>query len=83
MHHCFAGATSIAIVKLLLRGGADPNKCDKDKRTPLHIAVSTNVGDSNVTSEMEASLIAAAADGAAVDVFGRTPLHYAFVKSKK
>ena len=77
------GAASIAIVKYLLKGGADPNKSDRDKRTPLHTAVNKNVGDSNVTSEMEASLIAAGVDSAAIDAFGRMPLHYAFINSKK
>ena len=77
------GAASIAIVKYLLKGGADPSKSDRDKQTPLHTAVNKNVGDSNITSEMEASLIAAGADSAAIDAFGRMPLHYAFINGKK
>ena len=71
----------MAIVKMLLRAGADLARCDKDKATPLHVAVNTNDGDSNATSEVEACLIAAGADGGAADGFGRIPLHYAFIVS--
>ncbi len=67
------------MVKALLRGGADPNKCDDEKRTPLHDTVDFNAIDANVTSEMEAALIAAGADSAAVDKKGMVALHYAFV----
>ena len=63
----------------MVRAGADPNKLDKGKRTPLHDAVDNNLDDANVTSEMEAALIAVGVDSTAVDVNGRMALHYAFI----
>ena len=79
----FTDNHSIAIVKTLLRGGADPNECDAQNRTPLHDAIDNNYADANVTSEMEAALIAAGVDSAAVDEFGRMALHYAFIDKNK
>ncbi len=70
-------------MKTLLSEGADPKICDKNRRTPLHEAVNNNAASVNVTSEMEAALISAGADCAAVDEFGRMPLHYVFIDCNK
>ena len=67
----------------MVSAGADPNKCDDDRRTPLHDAAENNFDDANVTSEMEAALIAAGVDSAAVDKHGRMALHYAFIDKNK
>ncbi len=42
------GSKSVAILKCLLSGGANPNVFDNEHRTPLHEAVDNNLDDANV-----------------------------------
>lgn len=65
--------TDPAIFKILLAAGADPNICDYDGYTPLHMAATMgrDGGDTVI------ALITAGADVNARDSLRRTPLHYA------
>ena len=53
---------------------------DCNKRTALHYAVDTTTGGYEVVMEVEDLLIRHGADCGAVDIRGRIPLHYAFIK---
>ena len=61
--------------------GIDP--LNNDKQTPLHLAVNSNSGGADATSEMEEFLVEQGADVFAQDVDGSLPLHYALVKIDK
>ncbi len=68
------------MVESLLKGKADVNAVNKFNQTPLHLAVNSNDGGTDVTSEVETLLIDHGADLYAMDDLGRTPLQYVFVK---
>jgi ankyrin repeat protein len=72
LHLAAQRSDAAAIVAALLAGGADPNRRDRDRRTPLHYAahLATSLG----TVE---ALLVAGADVNAEDSAGWTPLHLA------
>ncbi len=65
---------------LLEKFHADPNKRDKKLRSCLHIAINNSSPAIDSTAEMENLLLDLGADVNALDLRGRCPLHYAFVK---
>ena len=67
-------------VRLLVEHGADPNFRDKFQRTSLHHAFNVADPTANASFELESFLLHKGADLNAIDVRGRTPFHYAFVK---
>ena len=73
--------TAITQVKLLIDAGADVNAQGvKRWRTPLHMAMHYTRGHTDESTDILELLIASGANLFAVDVRGRLPLHYAFVK---
>ncbi|XP_059176232.1 ankyrin-1-like, partial [Physella acuta] len=65
--------TSLQVVKILLKGGANVHAVDEDDWTPLHI--SAIYGDLDIVK----SLIKAGSNINAVDKFGRTPLFFSLL----
>ena len=65
----------------LLEAGVDPNACNKDKRTPLHLLVNGNVGGIDDSFEEEIILVGKKANLTIRDCLGRIPLHYVFAKA--
>ncbi len=53
---------NLAVVKALLKAGADCNSQDRDGWTPLHIAVATQVDDLNSSNTIIKTLLEAGAD---------------------
>jgi hypothetical protein len=62
------------ILKKLIENGANPNICDKKKRTPLHRAVDN---EEHQDIEIITILLENGSDPNAVDESGQTPVHYA------
>ena len=73
----------LRVVQSMLDHGADINEWDKNKRTPLHIAINLSNDSSDFSMELEMLLLRKGACLSATDSRGRTPLHYAFVKIGK
>ena len=65
---------------MVLDAGANVNMTNGKKRTPLHLAVNANHGGADASSELPEFLIEKGADVFALDIRGRLPLHYVFVK---
>lgn len=77
--------------------GADVNKVDFKKRTAMHyyiaaskgisssvyIGLQINLGDADMSFDVEKVLVDAGAKVNEVDYLGRTPLHYYFIKRGK
>ncbi|CAE7519179.1 ankrd52, partial [Symbiodinium microadriaticum] len=80
--HLAASSRHLKVIEQLLRHGALPSARDPEKRTPLHIAVNSAAA-SEPSFAAERLLLNAQADVNAMDVQGRMPLHYAFVKKEK
>ena len=72
----FKGNTEI--VKMLLEAGANPNKADKEAKTPLHEAVI-----SGRRPEIVKLLLDTGADPTKADLDGRTPLYWAALMGHK
>jgi len=66
-------------VERLIELGADLNRPDKRYMTALHHAVYRADKGADASFEMETLLIRNGANVNAVDKYGRTPLHYAFM----
>ena len=80
---CYEASSERADILALLLGacrGQQTNPRDRRQRTPLHIAANAITATADVSTESMEHLLAAGADTAAVDLRGRTPLHYLFVK---
>ncbi|XP_067678954.1 poly [ADP-ribose] polymerase tankyrase-like isoform X2 [Haliotis asinina] len=73
---------TLEMMKILLSHGADIDSLNKTLRTPLHLAVDYNKGNT-YNFDLVLALINKGADLAIRDVRGRIPLHYAFVKRGK
>ena len=74
---------NILIIEKLLNSEADPNFPDSKLRTPLHIAFNLSNSSSDASFDIESLLILYKANINAIDVRGRSPLHYSFVKIGK
>ena len=71
---------SLDMVEVLLKNRANPNLVDKLKRNSIHWAINNSNADADASNEIENTLLSSGADLNAVDLRGRTALHYAFVK---
>jgi len=77
--HYASSARNLPLIDLLLQHQANPMIVDPKRRTPLHEAVN-GAAPSQPSFDIERRLLMARASVNALDVSGRTPLHYAFVK---
>lgn len=68
-------------VEKVLQLGASPNFKDSLGRNSLHWALNYADPGSNASFEIEALLIEKGTEINSCDKFGRTPLHYPFVKT--
>ncbi|XP_071081128.1 poly [ADP-ribose] polymerase tankyrase-like [Haliotis cracherodii] len=73
-----AGMMSMA--QALVSAGANVNAVDNHKRTVFHLAINSNNGSSDTSTDLEEYLLEKGADVFAKDIRERLPLHYAFVK---
>jgi ankyrin repeat protein/predicted DNA-binding WGR domain protein len=71
---------NLQMVELLLKHHANPNLIDKQKRNSIHWAINLSNADADASNEIENCLLSSGGEINAVDLRGRTPLHYAFVK---
>jgi ankyrin repeat protein/predicted DNA-binding WGR domain protein len=67
-------------VEKMLKAGANPNLIDENKRNSIHWAINLSAADADASNEIENALLSSGGQINAVDIKGRTPLHYAFVK---
>ena len=81
LHVCYtAFANPMKILSALIKAKSSLSWKDNRGRTPLHLTVNANSGSADTSSEIEELLIELGADLYAMDVRGRVPLHYVFVK---
>ncbi|XP_055957133.1 poly [ADP-ribose] polymerase tankyrase [Patella vulgata] len=73
-------AKAVKLTDILLSHGAEINAVCNKKRTPFHLAVSSNQGTANSSTDLEELMISKGANLFAKDIRGRTPLHYVFVQ---
>ena len=71
---------NLHIVETLLRYSANPNLLDQNKRNCVHWAINNSAADADASNEIENALLSSGGNLNAIDIKGRTPLHYAFVK---
>ena len=71
---------SLSLVEILLANRANPNLLDENKRNCIHWAINLSNSDADASNEIENCLLSSGGDLNAIDLRGRTPLHYAFVK---
>ena len=69
------------VLKALVEAGLDGNVVEGfSKRTALHLAVNSSTDGADQSLDLEIALLRNGADVCALDVRGRLPLHYCFVK---
>jgi len=73
----------LEMVKYLIEKNADPLLMDKHQWNLLHIALNFAPTTSNSNLNIEKILVNEGVDVNGVDIRGRTPLHYLFVKFGK
>ena len=71
----------VVLVEDVLKLGADPNFKDNYGRNSLHWAINYSDAGANASFELETVLIEHGAEINTTDMFGRTPLHYPFIKT--
>lgn len=76
--HYAAESGSVAVCRELLDRGADPNCCDQNNATPLHLAAKYRASSGDVAE----LLLARGASVDASDKFGQTPLHSSAVNAQ-
>ena len=72
---------NLEIIRLLLNHGVDVNETDDKLRTPMHVAVNSGTADPDSSLDLEMFLLRRGGSLSALDIRGRIPLHYAFVKA--
>jgi ankyrin repeat protein/predicted DNA-binding WGR domain protein len=71
---------NLPLVEVLLANKANPNLVDVNQRNCIHWAINLSNADADASNEIENCLLSSGGNLNAVDIRGRTPLHYAFVK---
>ncbi|XP_067142710.1 poly [ADP-ribose] polymerase tankyrase-like isoform X2 [Centruroides vittatus] len=66
-------------VKALTAAGASVNTVNNEKQTPLHLAVNSHMDGADVFYTVEDFLLNSGSKTDVCDVYGRIPLHYAFI----
>ena len=70
-------------IEALLKKGVLVNQCNQHGMTPLHLAVNSRESEIDSVYRAEDILITAGADMRKLDITGRIPLHYTFLKCGK
>ncbi|XP_067682285.1 poly [ADP-ribose] polymerase tankyrase-like [Haliotis asinina] len=73
-------AGMLSMAQTLVSAGASVAAVDDHKRTVFHLAINSNNGASDTSTDLEEYLLEKGADVFAKDIRERLPLHYAFVK---
>ncbi|XP_022239134.1 tankyrase-like protein isoform X2 [Limulus polyphemus] len=72
--------SDIDLVKVLVDAGANINAPNSLLQTPLHLAVNSHAGGTDVSLDVQDYLLQKGAKADVTDSFRRIPLHYAFFK---
>lgn len=65
--------------KALTTAGASVNSLNNEKQTPLHLAVNSHMDGADVFYTIEDFLLNSGSKTDICDIYGRIPLHYAFI----
>lgn len=70
----------VKILTSIIKAGANVNAIDAEKRSPLHLAVNSNLGTSDSSTDYEEVLLGNGADIFQKCCFNKMPIHYVFKK---